>query len=104
MSQTLLNALQNPALYDHPVSDFTLMETHISWVLLTGDFVYKIKKPVNFGFLDYSSLEQRAHYCAEELRLNHRLAPDLYLDVVPVRGSEDAPSLNGDGQIIEYMV
>lgn len=104
MSQTLLNALQNPALYDHPVSDFTLMETHISWVLLTGDFVYKIKKPVNFGFLDYSSLEQRAHYCAEELRLNQRLAPDLYLDVVPVRGSEDAPSLNGDGPIIEYMV
>ena len=104
MSQTLLNALQNPALYDHPVSDFTLMETHISWVLLTGDFVYKIKKPVNFGFLDFSTLEQRAHYCAEELRLNQRLAPELYLDVIPVRGSESAPSLSGDGPIIEYMV
>lgn len=104
MSQTLLNALQDPALYDHPVSDFTLMETHISWVLLTGDFVYKIKKPVNFGFLDYSSLEQRAHYCAEELRLNQRLAPDMYLDVIAIRGSETAPSLTGDGPIIEYMV
>lgn len=104
MSQTLLNALQNPALYDHPVSGFTLMETHISWVILTGDFVYKIKKPVNFGFLDYSTLEQRAHYCAEELRLNRRLAPDLYLDVVPIRGSDSAPSLTGDGPIIEYMV
>ena len=104
MSQTLLNALQDPALYDHPVSAFTLMETHISWVLLTGDFVYKVKKPVNFGFLDYSTLEQRAHYCAEELRLNQRLAPDLYLDVIAVRGSEDAPSLSGDGPIIEYMV
>ena len=104
MSQTLLNALQDPALYDHPVSDFTLMETHISWVLLTGDFVYKIKKPVNFGFLDYSTLEQRAHYCAEELRLNQRLAPNLYLDLVAVRGSEEAPSLTGDGPIIEYMV
>ncbi len=104
MSQTLLNALQNPALYDHPVSGFTLMETHISWVILTGDFVYKIKKPVNFGFLDYSSLEQRAHYCAEEVRLNRRLAPDLYLDVVAIRGSDIAPSLDGDGPIIEYMV
>lgn len=104
MSQTLLNALQNPALYDHTVSDFTLMETHISWVLLTGDFVYKIKKPVNFGFLDYSTLEQRAHYCAEEVRLNRRLAPELYLDVVAIRGSESAPTLSGDGPIIEYMV
>lgn len=104
MSQTLLNALQDPALYDHPVSDFMLMETHSSWVLLTGDFVYKIKKPVNFGFLDYSTLEQRAHYCAEELRLNRRLAPDLYLDIVPVRGSETDPSLRGEGPIIEYMV
>ena len=104
MSQTRRNALQNPALFDHPVSDFTLMETHISWVLLTGDFVYKIKKPVNFGFLDYSSLEQRAHYCAEELRLNQRLAPDMYLDVIAVRGSEEAPRLRGDGPIIEYMV
>lgn len=104
MSQTLLNALQDPALYDHPVSGFKLMETHISWVLLTGDYVYKIKKPVNFGFLDYSSLEQRAHYCNEELRLNRRLAPELYLDVIPVRGSESSPTLTGDGQIIEYMV
>lgn len=104
MSQTLLNALQDPALYDHPVSDFTLMETHISWVLLTGDFVYKIKKPVNFGFLDFSTLEQRAHYCAEEVRLNQRLAPDLYLGVVAIRGDENAPSLRGDGPIIEYMV
>lgn len=104
MSQTLLTALQNPALYDHPVTGFTLMETHISWVLLTGDFVYKIKKPVNFGFLDYSTLKQRAHFCAEELRLNRRLAPGLYLDVIAIRGSEDAPRLDGDGPIIEYMV
>ncbi|SER97823.1 MULTISPECIES: bifunctional aminoglycoside phosphotransferase/ATP-binding protein [Halopseudomonas] len=104
MSQTLLTALQNPALYDHPVTGFTLMETHISWVILTGDFVYKIKKPVNFGFLDYSTLDKRAHFCAEELRLNRRLAPELYLDVVAVRGSEAAPRLDGDGPIIEYMV
>ncbi|SDT87113.1 bifunctional aminoglycoside phosphotransferase/ATP-binding protein [Halopseudomonas salegens] len=104
MSTTLLNALQNSALYDHPVTDFTLMETHISWVLLTGDYVYKIKKPVNFGFLDYSSLDQRAHFCAEELRLNRRLAPELYLDLVPVYGTPENPNLTGDGEIIEYMV
>lgn len=104
MSQTLLKALQNPALYDHPVSDFTLMETHISWVLLTGDYVYKIKKPVNFGFLDFSALDQRAHFCAEEIRLNRRLAPSLYLDVIAVRGTEESPTLGGNGPIIEYMV
>src|SRR5690606_11176291 len=80
------------------------METHISWVILTGDFVYKIKKPVNFGFLNYSSLEQRAHYCAEELRLNRRLAPDMYLDVIAIHGSDSAPSLTGDGPMIQYMV
>ena len=104
MSQTLLNALQDPALYDHPVTGFTVMETHISWVLLTGDYVYKIKKPVDFGFIDYSTLEKRAHFCSEEVRLNRRLAPDLYLGVVAVRGSESAPSLNGDGPVIEYLV
>lgn len=104
MSQTLLKALQNPDLYDHPVSGFTVIETHISWVLLTGDYVYKIKKPVNFGFLDYSSLERREHFCHEEVRLNRRLAPDLYLGVVPVHGTETAPSLISDGPTIEYMV
>ncbi len=104
MSQTLLNALQNPDLFDHPVSNFTLMETHISWILLTGDYVYKIKKPVNFGFLDYSTLDRRQHFCREEVRLNRRLAPDLYLDVISVHGSESAPNLRGEGPVIDYMV
>ena len=104
MSQTLLNALQDATLYDHPVTGFTVMETHISWVLLTGEFVYKIKKPVDFGFIDYSTLERRAHFCHEEVRLNRRLAPDLYLGVIAVRGSESAPRLDGDGPVIEYLV
>lgn len=104
MSQTLLNALQDSALYDHPVSGFTVMETHISWILLTGDFVYKIKKPVDFGFIDYSTLDRRAHFCQEEVRLNRRLAPELYLGVVPVYGTESAPTLTADGEPIEYMV
>jgi aminoglycoside phosphotransferase family enzyme/predicted kinase len=101
---SLIEALQNPALYDHPVDGFELIETHISWVLLTGEFVYKIKKPVDFGFLDFSTLDKRRFYCEEELRLNRRLAPQLYLEVVTIQGSDDAPVLNGQGEILEYAV
>lgn len=79
MSQTLIAALQDPALYPHPVEGFQVIETHISWVILTGPYAYKIKKPMNFGFLDFSELADRAHFCAEELRLNQRLTSDLYL-------------------------
>jgi len=100
----LIDSLQNPALYDHPVVQFEVIETHISWVLLTGPYAYKIKKPVNFGFLDFSSLEKRKHYCEEELRLNRRLAPQLYLDVVAIHGSEDKPNLHNTGPVIEYTV
>ena len=101
---SLIQALQNPALYDHPVEKFEVIETHISWVLLTGEYVYKIKKPVDFGFLDFSTLEKRQHFCEEELRLNRRLAPDLYLGVVSITGSEDQPQLNGTSVAIEYAV
>ena len=80
MSQALITALQNPALYPHPVDGFRVIETHISWVLLTGPYAYKIKKPVDFGFLDFTSLQARKHFCEEELRLNQRLTEDLYLD------------------------
>ncbi|MFI3185543.1 MAG: AAA family ATPase [Methylococcaceae bacterium] len=82
----------------------SLVETHISWVLLTGQFAYKIKKPVNFGFLDFSTLEKRHFYCNEELRLNQRLTPDLYLAVIPITGTPDAPKLGGEGVAIEYAV
>lgn len=104
MSQALIEALQNPELYNHKVESFTLIETHISWVLLTGPCAYKIKKPVNFGFLDFSGLEQRRHFCQEELRLNQRLAPDLYLGVLPISGTPERPLLNDDSQPIEYAV
>ena len=104
MSQALIAALQNPALYPHPVDGFQVIETHISWVLLTGPFAYKIKKPVNFGFLDFTSLEQRQHFCGEELRLNQRLTEGLYLEVLPVTGSESAPQLGGSGPAIEYVL
>ena len=91
MSQALIAALQNPALYPHPVEQFQVIETHISWVLLTGEYAYKIKKPMNFGFLDFTSLDQRQHFCNEELRLNQRLTEGLYLDVLPITGSAEAP-------------
>lgn len=73
-------------------------------MILTGPFAYKVKKPVNFGFLDFTGLESRAHFCAEELRLNQRLTDDLYLDVLPVTGSVEAPQLGGDGPVIEYVL
>lgn len=103
-TSTLIDALQNPRIYSHEIEQFELIETHISWVLLTGHYVYKIKKPVNFGFLDFSTLQKRKFYCHEEIRKNARLAPSVYLDVVTVTGSETSPEINGQGSIIEYAV
>jgi len=100
----LFAALLDPACYPHPVAGVRVLETHISWVLLTGEYAYKIKKPVGLGFLDFSSLELRRHYCEEELRLNRRLAPELYLDVVEIRGTPGAPRIGGEGPLLEYAV
>jgi hypothetical protein len=103
-SAALLRALDNPLAFDHPIRYLRIIETHISWVILTGDYAYKIKKPVNFGFLDFSTLADRRHYCEEELRLNRRFAPRIYLDLVAIRGTPDAPRLHGEGAAIEYAV
>lgn len=100
----LIRALFDPAGYDHPVDSVRLIETHISWILLTGAYAYKIKKAVNLGFLDFSTLEKRRFYCDEELRLNRRLAPQLYLGVVAIGGSPHVPIINGGGPAIEYAV
>lgn len=81
-----------------------LRETHISWVILSGAYAYKIKKPLNLVFLDFSSLELRHHFCQEELRLNRRFSPELYLAVVAVTEGENGPALEGDGQVIDYAV
>ena len=104
MSQALIAALQNPALYPHPVDGFRIIETHISWVILTGAYAYKMKKPVDFGFLDFTNLAARKHFCEEELRLNQRMAPDLYLQVLPVTGSVEAPQIGGQGEPIDYLL
>ena len=82
----------------------TLIETHISFVLLTGALAYKIKKAVNLRFLDFRTLAARRFYCEEELRLNRRLAPEIYLDVVAVTGTADAPRVAGEGPVLEYAV
>ena len=100
----LIESLAHGRAYDHPVEDIRVFDTHISWVLLTGDFAYKIKKPIKLEFLDYSTLEKRKHYCELELELNRRWAPDVYLDVVPVCGSFQAPVVGGKGTPIEYAV
>jgi len=101
---TLIKALSEPSAYQHEVAAVSIIETHISWVLLTGKYAYKIKKPVNFGFLDFSTLEKRRFFCHEEVRLNQRLAADLYLDIVPITGTPDQPIMGGIGGAIEYAV
>jgi aminoglycoside phosphotransferase family enzyme/gluconate kinase len=104
MQNSLIQALLNPAVYPFSVETVELIETHISWVLLTGNAAYKIKKPVDFGFLDFSTLEQRKHCCEEEIRLNRRFAPDIYQRVVAITGPLESPQLNGDGEVLEYAV
>jgi aminoglycoside phosphotransferase family enzyme/predicted kinase len=101
--QRLVAALLDPRRYPEAARHVRLIETHISWVLLAGHYVYKIKKPVDLGFLDFSTLELRRHYCEEEFRLNRRLAPQLYLGVVPIGGTVDDPKF-GAGPAIEYAV
>ena len=100
----LISALRDGTCFDHPTGTIVVVQTHISYVLLTGTYAYKIKKPVSLPFLDFSTLEFRRHYCDEELRINRRLASELYLDVVPITGTPQAPRVNGNGRAIEYAV
>lgn len=100
----LVAALQRPQAYAHPVSDVRLIQTHISSVFLTGDRVYKLKKPVNFGFLDFSTLELRERYCRAEVELNRRLAPSVYLGVEPVTVGNGTPRIGGDSPAVDWVV
>ncbi|REJ96044.1 MAG: aminoglycoside phosphotransferase [Planctomycetota bacterium] len=101
---TLIQSLLQSDAFPHPVNNRSVLETHISWVVLTGKYAYKIKKPIRLDFLDYSTLERRRECCELELRLNRRLAAELYLDVVPICGSRDHPQVSGKGPVIEYAV
>ncbi len=124
----LIQQMLQPEFYPHPVQGATapaststyveypeefyppsptavqLIQTHISYVLLTGEFAYKIKKPLDFGFLNYSTLEARQHFCQEELRLNQRSAAEVYLEVVPITQTGDRYQLGGSGEVVEYAV
>ncbi len=102
--QRLVESLSDPSHYDPAPARVERLETHISHVLLAGDYAYKIKKPLNLGFLDFSTLERRRHFCEEELRLNRRTAPELYLEVVPIGGTPEAPRLGDAAAPIEYAV
>jgi aminoglycoside phosphotransferase family enzyme/predicted kinase len=100
----LIQAVCRPALHGNPQGGVRLVETHISWVIVAGDHAYKIKKPVNFGFLDFSTLDLRHRCCEDELRLNRRLAPFLYLGVVAITGEAGDIGFDGPGPVIEYAV
>src|SRR5262245_39385331 len=96
--------LLRPEAFPHPAQEPQLIETHISWVILAGDFAYKLRKPVNFGFLDFSTLERRRADCEAEVQLNRRLCPDLYLGVVDVRERDGRLSFEAAGTPIEPAV
>lgn len=101
----LIRALfSDPRCYDHAVTQLRLIETHISWVILTGEIAYKIKKPVDMGFLDFSTLALRQQACIDEVRLNRRLAADIYLGVVAISGCTESPRINAAGLPFEYAV
>jgi len=102
--QKLIAALCDPLRYPHAAKTVRVLETHISWVLLAGRYAYKIKKAVDLGFLDFTELEKRRHYCEEEIRLNRRFAPRLYLGVVAISGTPEQPDLGENGRPIEYAV
>jgi aminoglycoside phosphotransferase family enzyme len=100
MTQTtvpaLIQQMMQPGFYPHPVKEpIQLMQTHVSYVFLTGDYAYKVKKPMNFGFLDFSTLEYRQHFCSEELRMNQPIAPEIYLEVLPITQKGDTFVLGG---------
>jgi len=105
MNQDMLfDQLKNPKFFGPHVASVQLLQTHISYVALTGTYAYKVKKPVNFGFLDFSTLDKRKYFCEEELRLNKRLCPDMYLDVLPITQKDNIIELDGDGTIVEYVL
>lgn len=103
IQNAVVNALLSPEAYSEDSGKIELIQTHISFVFLTKDFVYKVKKAVNFGFLDFSTLDKRHFFCEKELELNRRLCPDIYLAVVPINQSRFI-RINGNGETIEYAL
>jgi hypothetical protein len=100
----LVQALLESKTYPHAPQKVELMQTQMSFLFLTGDYVYKVKKPVDLGYLDYTTLEKRRFFCQQELKLNRRLCPDIYLEVVPIVQHQNKILLGGKGEVVEYAV
>jgi len=103
-SSTLIKFMLNSDTYPFKPEKVDMLQTHISYLFIAGEYVYKIKKPVNFGFIDYSTLEKRKFYCGQEIRLNSRLSPEIYLGISHIVSDKGIFSLNGKGEIEEYAV
>jgi aminoglycoside phosphotransferase family enzyme len=103
VQKQVVEALLKPEAYDEEPGQIELTQTHISFVFLTRDFVYKVKKAVNFGFLDFTTLEKRRFFCEKELELNRRLCGDMYIEVVSIN-REDIIKIRGEGEAVEYAV
>jgi len=100
----LVQALLKPETYPHSPQKVELVQTQMSFLFLTGDYVYKVKKPVDLGYLDYTTLDKRRFFCQQEIELNRRLCPEIYLEVVPIVSSRGQIRLGGEGDAIEYAV
>jgi aminoglycoside phosphotransferase family enzyme len=100
----LIQAMLAPSWYPHHPHEVELIQTHISYIFLAGELVYKVKKSVDFGFLDFTTLEQRGYFCQQEVRLNRRFSPDVYLAVVPISLVGDSFRLGDDSAVVEYAV
>ena len=102
--EPLIAFLESPESYPHGPTEVRAIQTHISWVFVASPFVFKVKKPVNLGFLDFSTLEKRHYFCWREIELNRRLCPEIYLNVVLIYKTTSGFSFNGEGEIVEYAV
>lgn len=100
----MIKDLMKPEAYPEPHGEIHLLQTHISFIILTEKYVYKIKKPVNFGFLDFTTLDKRRFYCQQELDLNRRLSPEVYLDLIDIRKKRGHFIYDEDGEVVDYAV
>ena len=100
----LIQAMLDPEFYPHHPKKVELIQTHISYIFLTGEVVYKVKKPVNFGFLDFTTLEKRHHFCQEEIRLNKRFSPEVYIKAIPISQVGNVFRVGDDSRVVEYAV
>lgn len=100
----LVAALMDPGAYPDPTAAVALIQTHISWVFLTDNFAYKVKKPVDLGFLNFTTLRRRHHYLKEELLLNRRLCPEIYLEVLPIGARPGGLKVGGPGRPLDYIL